>query len=129
VTFNAADAVHNAFVWFETNSGWAPPDAETLAEWIGDGVCRCPDECLVAPRGWCEHGLASWWLILRADDEGGDVATGVREHRRAVEAGDPGYTDPASGLFVMTSQYLSDRGYCCEQGCRHCPYPSAAPSS
>jgi hypothetical protein len=37
-----------------------------LAEWLADGVCRCPDECLVAPEGWCEHGLASWWLILDA---------------------------------------------------------------
>jgi hypothetical protein len=51
--------------WFEVNSGWAPPDPETLAEWIADGVCRCPDDCLVAPEGWCEHGLASWWRVLR----------------------------------------------------------------
>jgi hypothetical protein len=33
---------------------------------MDDGVCRCPDECLVEPDGWCDHGLASWWLILRA---------------------------------------------------------------
>ncbi len=62
----AADAVGNAHEWFEVNSGWAPPDEETLAEWLADGVCRCPDECLVAPDGWCEHGLASWHLILAA---------------------------------------------------------------
>lgn len=43
-------------------------------------------------------------------------------HRRALEAGDAGYTDPNSGLFVLTSGYLRDRGYCCERGCRHCPY-------
>jgi hypothetical protein len=59
-------AVRNAHAWFEHNSGWAPPDDDTLAEWLADGVCRCPDECLVAPEGWCEHGLASWWLILDA---------------------------------------------------------------
>jgi hypothetical protein len=29
-------------------------------------VCRCPDDCLVAPDAWCEHGLASWWLVLGA---------------------------------------------------------------
>ena len=51
-------------MWFENNSGWAPPDPDTLAEWLADGVCRAPDECLVEPEGWCEHGLASWWLIL-----------------------------------------------------------------
>jgi hypothetical protein len=65
-----AAAVANAHAWFEVNSGWAPPDEETLAEWLDDGVCRCPDECLVAPDAWCEHGLASWWLILGALDQG-----------------------------------------------------------
>ena len=59
-------AVRNAHAWFEVNSGWAPPDEDTLAEWVADGVCRCPDECLVAPDAWCEHGLASWSLILAA---------------------------------------------------------------
>ena len=58
--------------WFEHHSGWAPPDVDTLEEWIADGVCRCPDECLVPPDGVCEHGLASWRLILdhqAADDQ------------------------------------------------------------
>ena len=65
-TFDAAGAVRNAHLWFEMNSGWAPPDDDTLAEWVADGVCRCPDECLVTPEGWCDHGLASWALILAA---------------------------------------------------------------
>ena len=60
----AVRAIANAHAWFEVNSGWAPPDPDTLAEWVDDGVCRCPDDCLVAPDAWCEHGLASWWLIL-----------------------------------------------------------------
>ena len=63
---DAEIAVRNAHHWFEHNSGWAPPDDDTVAEWTADGVCRCPDECLVAPDGWCEHGLASWALILTA---------------------------------------------------------------
>ncbi|PYT00126.1 MAG: TlyA family rRNA (cytidine-2'-O)-methyltransferase [Acidobacteria bacterium] len=29
------------------------------------------------------------------------------------------------GLMVMTAKYLLDRGYCCGNGCRHCPYPPA----
>jgi hypothetical protein len=66
----SAEAVRNAHAWFEVNSGWAPPDDHTLDEWVADGVCRCPDNCIVAPDGWCEHGLASWWLILRALREG-----------------------------------------------------------
>ena len=66
---NENQAVDNAHAWLEVNSGWAPPDEETLAEWLADGVCRCPDECLVAPDAWCRHGLASWHLILATVDE------------------------------------------------------------
>jgi hypothetical protein len=67
----AEQAVRNAHLWFEWNSGWAPPDEDTLLEWVADGVCRCPDECLVAPDRWCVHGLASWALILAALDDAG----------------------------------------------------------
>jgi len=59
-------AVARAHEWFEVNSGWAPPEEDELAEWLADGVCKCPDDCLVAPEGWCEHGLASWWLVVRS---------------------------------------------------------------
>jgi hypothetical protein len=27
-----------------------------------------------------------------------------------------------NGLFVFTATFLRQRGYCCESGCRHCPY-------
>jgi hypothetical protein len=66
VAVTAEDAIRNAHAWFEVNSGWAPPDEDTLADWEADGVCRCPDECLVAPDSWCQHGLASWTLIIAA---------------------------------------------------------------
>lgn len=26
------------------------------------------------------------------------------------------------GLYVFTEKYLKNRGYCCGNGCRHCPY-------
>lgn len=26
------------------------------------------------------------------------------------------------GLMVVTRHFLLRRGYCCENGCRHCPY-------
>ncbi len=29
------------------------------------------------------------------------------------------------GLMVLTARYLLRRGYCCEQGCRPCPYEEA----
>jgi hypothetical protein len=46
----------------------------------------------------------------------------VARHRAAVDAGEAGYTDPATGLFVFTAAYHLARGSCCESGCRHCPY-------
>jgi undecaprenyl-diphosphatase len=61
---SVADALILTHEWFVTNSGWAPPDEDTMADWLADGVCRCPDDCLVGPEQWCEHGLASWCLIL-----------------------------------------------------------------
>jgi Family of unknown function (DUF5522) len=45
-----------------------------------------------------------------------------RAHDEAVKAGEAGYLDPATGLFVLTAAYLAERGSCCEKGCRHCPY-------
>ena len=43
-------------------------------------------------------------------------------HAAALDRGDPGYVDPVTGLFALTAAFLADRGYCCERGCRHCPY-------
>lgn len=43
-------------------------------------------------------------------------------HRAALEADAPGYRDPETGLFVLSADYLRKRGYCCDEGCRHCPY-------
>jgi len=50
----------------------------------------------------------------------------LARHAEACRAGEPGYVDPDSGLFVMTSRRLRERGYCCGQGCRHCPWPVEA---
>lgn len=46
-------------------------------------------------------------------------------HAQAVGCGDAGYLDPRNGLFVLTATYLLDRGYCCDRGCRHCPWVGA----
>lgn len=56
-------------------------------------------------------------------------------HRVAVEAGARGYRDPVTGYFVMTELAHRDRGYCCGNRCRHCPYdhvnvpPPVAPAT
>lgn len=27
-----------------------------------------------------------------------------------------------NGLMILTARYLSERGYCCKNNCRNCPY-------
>ena len=48
-------------------------------------------------------------------------------HRRSVAVGLSTYVDPDTGYIVLTAEYLSERGYCCSQGCRHCPWEGADP--
>jgi len=31
-----------------------------------------------------------------------------------------------NGLMVLTARFLWARGYCCDNGCRHCPYPKSS---
>jgi hypothetical protein len=52
-------------------------------------------------------------------------AEGAQRHRLAIDAGRPAYADPVTGLTVFTARFLADRGYCCDSGCRHCPYVPA----
>jgi hypothetical protein len=48
----------------------------------------------------------------------------IRFRDAAATQGDAsGFLD---GLMVLTARYHRRRGYCCEQGCRHCPYPDSA---
>lgn len=57
-------ALSKTHEWFEVNSGWAPPDPETLADWADEGACRAPDDCWTPWRGQCRHGLVSWQVVL-----------------------------------------------------------------
>ncbi len=43
-------------------------------------------------------------------------------HDAAVAAGRPTYVDPASGFVVLTRRAHLERGSCCANGCRHCPW-------
>lgn len=46
----------------------------------------------------------------------------VAAHRAALNSGQGTYLDPVTGFIVITAQAHADRGFCCENGCRHCPY-------
>jgi hypothetical protein len=144
MSISLTEAVDNTMEWLDRNSGWAPPDPDSIEEWISEGVCRCPDECLVDPAVPCPHGLASWWLVLRCLDrprgrrpirpgllaphpdrlspDRDDFVAVMDAHHDAIVAGTAGYLDPTSGLFAQTARTLWDRGSCCSQGCRHCPF-------
>jgi hypothetical protein len=50
---------------------------------------------------------------------------GMSRHAAAVLANVPTYRDPVTGFTVFTAKFLADRGYCCDSGCRHCPYASS----
>jgi hypothetical protein len=46
----------------------------------------------------------------------------MASHDSAVRDGRTSYRDPVSGLTVFTADFLARRGYCCDSGCRHCPF-------
>ena len=45
-----------------------------------------------------------------------------KEKPLALEEGVDYYLE--NGLFVFTAEFHLKRGYCCQSGCRHCPYDS-----
>ncbi len=77
-----------------------------------------PSESSVRLRdGWLSTPHAS---RLAADDV--RLTEILERHRTAVESNLPTYADPLSGFSVFTAAFLARRGYCCESGCRHCPF-------
>lgn len=46
----------------------------------------------------------------------------IAAHETAIDGGEDLYEDPVTGLWAMTAEGLWNRGYCCDTGCRHCPY-------
>lgn len=46
----------------------------------------------------------------------------MKRHIEAINNKQDIYIDPDTGNTVLTAEFLLSRGYCCESGCRHCPY-------
>jgi hypothetical protein len=58
----------------------------------------------------------------RCDPNRPDCAEILARHTEAMAAERDTYVDPATGYQVWTARFLWERGYCCETGCRHCPW-------
>jgi hypothetical protein len=56
---------------------------------------------------------------VKTNDSGKDGGSPTRREAELQEGIDY-YVE--GGLFVFTAAFLQKRGYCCESGCRHCPY-------
>lgn len=60
-------------------------------------------------------------MTSKADDEKQTGETALTP----LEEGIDYYVE--EGLFVFTAHFLRKRGYCCESGCRNCPYEETLP--
>ena len=52
----------------------------------------------------------------------------MRVHEEAVQRGEHTYIDPVTGALVMTELAHASRGFCCGNGCRHCPWKTVLPT-
>jgi len=43
-------------------------------------------------------------------------------HRGSQKMDSEEYYINLEGLMVLTEKFLKERGYCCENNCKHCPY-------
>lgn len=48
-------------------------------------------------------------------------------HKNACLKNKDIYIDPKTGLSVFTKVFMEKRGYCCGNGCRHCPFNNKDP--
>jgi 23S rRNA (cytidine1920-2'-O)/16S rRNA (cytidine1409-2'-O)-methyltransferase len=58
--------------------------------------------------------------FLACYQKGSALAESQKPQRPLVEGIDYYFEN---GLMVLSEKFLLDRGYCCNNGCRHCPYP------
>lgn len=61
-------------------------------------------------------------LVARLDPGHPAYELVVTVHERAMAADVATYPDPLSGFEVLTAAELWARGFCCDSGCRHCPF-------
>ena len=69
--------------------------------------------------GWGKSAMAITGKQANADNLNEDSDSSTRQEAELLEGLDY-YIE--NGLLVFTAAFLRKRGYCCESGCRHCPY-------
>lgn len=121
-----------------------PPVPDAAAE---PNPARCPlcgkanhcQMCEVDPHKgpcWCESERFPEALLARVPAEAAGRACVCRaclwQARRKEPLPRPGpgdlYVDAATGQVVFTEAYHRRRGYCCGNGCRHCPWTKPDPA-
>lgn len=99
-------------------------------------VCQSPNDCQLCTSStykgscWCQHHSFPEELLARVPEELRNracvcrscVETAWRARRSPKPGAGDFYPDPRTSLLVFTGQYLKRRGYCCDSGCRHCPW-------
>jgi hypothetical protein len=102
-------------------------------------LCGRPNECLLCTNAafkgpcWCTRVEIPEALLAKLPPDSRNKACLCRdcvmEFHRSKNAGVaqpkilPGDFYFDSGWMVFTAEYHLRRGYCCGNGCRHCPYP------
>ncbi len=60
--------------------------------------------------------------VSRLDPNRVDFDSIIDAHQGALERDQAGYLDPKTGAWVFTAAAHAKRGFCCGNGCRHCPF-------
>lgn len=81
------------------------------------GQCLCP-QCLAKKLAQAIDRL----LTSQSHEQALSLAARYPASQKLMEHLD--YT-VENGLYVFTAWYHLKRGYCCGNGCRHCPYPES----
>jgi cob(I)alamin adenosyltransferase len=87
----------------------------------------------VFPRAWSRLFRASFSVEMRTTTtttkqkdsrmSGVEAPVDIEDlHQRALLRGSTTYQDPATGFTVFTNKIHLERGTCCGNQCRHCPY-------
>ena len=109
-----------------------PPEAARCPLCGGANDCQLCTTAAYKGPCWCARAAMPEELLARVPSEARNQTCICRScvmafHRERAEVRPPTvrpgdfYFDPG-GLMVFTGSYLLRRGYCCDSGCRHCPY-------